>query len=104
VTEIKAQDLLSETYDGSISSRALLHMDQCIYNYKSNNANTDDIITNMLRIAQSYITREDIIEVNDIKPYHQYVIMKASDILQANEIDVIIVSLFSLLNHLELVE
>jgi hypothetical protein len=110
VTKIHVQDLLSGMMDvdESICLRALLHMDQCMYNYtrannNNNNNNSDNIMEKILKIARSYITREDIRDVHDIQSHHRYVIMKASDILKATEIDVVMSDIFSSATHMELV-
>jgi hypothetical protein len=104
VNEIHAQELLSGMVDESISPQALLHMDQCMYNYSSINiSHMDNIITNMLNIARSYIRREDIKDANDIQSHHRYVIMLASDIMSTRGKDVLMTYIFSTPIDLELV-
>jgi hypothetical protein len=96
VKEIRVQDLLSRV-DKSISRQVLLHMDQCMYNYNTNNILKEEVIKKLLNIARSYITRGDIKSVHDIQPHHRYVIIKSSEITAATQIDVILTEVFGTL-------
>ncbi len=103
--QVYARDLLSNVNE-SIYDSVLLHMDQCMYHYTSSGINghaaDDEIITKMLTIARSYIRREDIRQIQDIKPYHRYIIMKARSFFR-NKMDTIMAEIFSLPNEFELV-
>jgi hypothetical protein len=102
VNEVNARDVLSGMTD-SISGRVLLHMDQCMYHYTKIGSTHDMMITRMMNIARSYILREDIRDINDIQPHHCYVIMKASNMREDLEIDVIMAEKFGSLTDIELV-
>jgi hypothetical protein len=102
--KVCARDLLGSR--DSISPRVLLHMDQCMYNYSSGSDgdNADMVIAEMLNIANTYITREDIRDVQDIQSHHRYVILKASELIDGR-LDRLMAEIFTspLADNLELV-
>jgi hypothetical protein len=74
-----------------------------MYNYSNCGADFYGTMEEMSTIAHSYITREDITNVNDIQPHHRYFIMKASEIRVQNEIYPIMSVIYASPNELELV-
>jgi hypothetical protein len=100
--KVSAQDLLQMHYD--ISPRILLHMDQCMYNYSLciDAGNTDMVIAELVKIARTYIMREDIRTAQDVQSHHKYIIMKATQIRKYG-LDAIMSEIFTNPTDLELV-
>lgn len=87
--------------DERMSSNVLLHMDQCMHVYSTGTGH--ETFTELLNVAHSYITREDINCVNDVQSHHRYVIMKSWSDEDVTAVDHIMTEIFASPSNLELV-